>query len=129
MKERRKREYPEKTPGDELQKMPKLQAPSETHETRTHTLALVVGVRKERRRTKHNTTRRPYTLFYCHIISPMIQSSLTLSSVLAADTTERKSFVRNACSGTGLGMLPGALDEMKQDSMMQNSVIIQDVLF
>ena len=45
MKEGRKLEYPEKTPGDELQKMPhtkspKIQAPSET---RTRTIALVAG--------------------------------------------------------------------------------------
>ena len=45
MKERRKPEYPEKTPGDELQKMPhtktrRFQAPSET---RTLTTALVAG--------------------------------------------------------------------------------------
>ena len=45
MKEGRELEYPEKTPGDELQKMPhtkspKIQAPSET---RTRTLALVAG--------------------------------------------------------------------------------------
>ena len=46
MKEGRKPEYPEKTLGDELQKMPhttyspKIQAPSET---RTRTIALVAG--------------------------------------------------------------------------------------
>ena len=42
MKEGRKPEYPEKTPGDELQKMPhaKIQAPSET---RTRAVALVAG--------------------------------------------------------------------------------------
>ena len=45
MKEGRKQEYPEKTPGDELQKMPhttarKIQAPSET---RTRAVALVAG--------------------------------------------------------------------------------------
>ena len=45
MKGGRKRDYPEKTPDDELQKLPhtkrtKIQAPSET---RTRTLALVAG--------------------------------------------------------------------------------------
>ena len=45
MKEGRKPKYPEKTPDDELQKMPqtkarKIQAQAET---RTHTLALVTG--------------------------------------------------------------------------------------
>ena len=40
MKEGRKLEYPEKTPGDELQKCPKIQAPVET---RTRTIALVAG--------------------------------------------------------------------------------------
>ena len=45
MKEGRKPEYPEKTPNDELQKMPhtkarRFQAPSET---RTRTIALVAG--------------------------------------------------------------------------------------
>ena len=45
MKEGRKPEYPEKTPDDELQKMPhtkapKIQTPSETQ---TRTIALVAG--------------------------------------------------------------------------------------
>ena len=45
MKEGRKPEYPEKMPGDKLQKnaayySPKIQAPSETW---THTIALVAG--------------------------------------------------------------------------------------
>ena len=45
MKEGRKPEYPEKTPDDEVQKMPhtktlQIQAPSET---RTRTIALVAG--------------------------------------------------------------------------------------
>ena len=45
MKEGRKPEYPEKTPGNELQKnatcySPKIQAPSET---RTRAVALVAG--------------------------------------------------------------------------------------
>ena len=45
MKEGRKPEYPEKTPGDELQRMPhtkspKIQAPSETQ---TRTVTLVAG--------------------------------------------------------------------------------------
>ena len=50
MKEGRKPEYPEKIPGDELQKMPhtkapKIQAPSET---RTPTTALVAGEESRR---------------------------------------------------------------------------------
>ena len=40
MKEESKREYLEKTPHDELQKSPKIQALSET---RTRTLTLVAG--------------------------------------------------------------------------------------
>ena len=40
MKEGRKPEYPEKTPGDEIQKMPYTTAPSET---RTRTITLVAG--------------------------------------------------------------------------------------
>ena len=40
MKEGRKPEYPEKIPGDELQKMSHAKAPSETL---THTIALVAG--------------------------------------------------------------------------------------
>ena len=40
MKERRKPEYPEKTPGDELQKNAKIQGPSEI---RTRAVALVAG--------------------------------------------------------------------------------------
>ena len=54
MKEGRKPEYPEKTPGDELQKMP--------HETRTRILALVAG--QDSRRANHYTTRRPMYV-YC----------------------------------------------------------------
>ena len=40
MKEGRKPEYPEKTPGDKLQKMPHTKARSET---RTRTIVLVAG--------------------------------------------------------------------------------------
>ena len=50
MKEGRKPEHPEKTPGDELQKMPhitarrfKPQARLEPSETRTRAVALVAG--------------------------------------------------------------------------------------
>ena len=69
MKEERKPEYPEKTPGDELQRMPhtsyllgstrthtrpKIQAPSETG---TRAVALVAG--QESRHANHYTTRHP----------------------------------------------------------------------
>ena len=45
MKEGRKPEYPEKTPDDELQKMPHAKSPKiqAQKETRTRTLALVAG--------------------------------------------------------------------------------------
>ena len=53
-------EYPEKTPDDDLQKMPhslspKIQAPTET---RTRTPASVAGYKS--RRANHCTTRRPW---------------------------------------------------------------------
>ena len=53
MKERRKPEYPEKIPGDELQKMPHTKARSET---RTLAVALMAG--KESRHANRYTTRR-----------------------------------------------------------------------
>ena len=43
MKDRRKPEYPEKTPGDELQKMPRSEVRKFKPDTRTRTLALVAG--------------------------------------------------------------------------------------
>ena len=45
MKEERKPENPEKTPGDELQKMPRTKSPKiqAQSETQTRTIALVVG--------------------------------------------------------------------------------------
>ena len=44
MMERRNPEYPEKTPSDELQKMPHTKARrSKPQETRTRTIALVAG--------------------------------------------------------------------------------------
>ena len=56
MKEGRKPEYPEKTPGDELQKMPHTTARRFKPETGTLAVALVVG--QESRHADRYTTRR-----------------------------------------------------------------------
>ena len=71
MKEGRKLEYPEKTPCDELQKMPytspKIQDPSETE---TRTIALVAGW--ESRCANRYTTSRPNktTEMWCVAVRP-----------------------------------------------------------
>ena len=60
MKEGKQPEYPEKTPGDELQKMPhtKAQRFKPQARIRTRTIALMAG--KESRHANHYTRRRHF---------------------------------------------------------------------
>ena len=69
MKEGRKPEHPEKTPGDELQKIPytKVVRSKPRRETRTRTIALVAG--KESRRANRYTTRRPDAFYLNFLVS------------------------------------------------------------
>ena len=76
MKEERKPEYPEKTPGNELQKMPHTKAQRFKPQARLEpsTTALVAG--EKSRRANRYTTRRPKYHQY-HFLRPWCDSTWT----------------------------------------------------